>query len=181
MNTWAVVATGESLKPEPALVTAKIKHLPTVAVANAYVFAPWAKALVACDRTWWQKHPEALGFPGEKWCANGSTRGVLQMRGPGIYTNTNSGLLGLMYAVGQGAKRVLLLGIDMKGTHYFGRYTNGCENTAAGRFPFFIKQFEDFKQRIPGVQVINCSLDSALDCFTKMSLDDALAFDEVAA
>jgi hypothetical protein len=76
----------------------------------------------------------------------------------------------------------LLLGIDMRGDHYFGRYTNGCANTVPFRFAFFINQFVDYAKRIPaGVEVVNCSLDSALECFPKMSLDEALALEEVAA
>ena len=178
MTTWAVVATGESLKPDPAAAVARVKHLSCVAVGNAFALAPWARAMVACDLTWWQKHPEAKVFPGEKWCANGSPPGVQRIPPfPGIFTNTNSGLLGLHCAVNRyQAKRVLLLGIDMKGTHYFGRYANGCANTEPFRFGLFIRQFEDFAKRLPkDVEVVNCSVDSALEVFPKMRLEDALA------
>ena len=174
MTTWAVVATGESLGPEPAAVVSKVKHLPCVAVGNAYELMPWARALVACDKAWWSKHQTARLFRGEKWCANVNSCEIPRMRGSGIYTNTNSGLLGLHYAVGHGATRVLLLGIDMKGTHYFGEYKNGCVNTVPERFSLFIRQFGDFAKTHPDVEVINCSVGSALECFPKMALDEAV-------
>jgi len=177
--TWAVIATGESLNP-PGETAARVRHLPTIAVGNAYTVAPWAKALVACDRKWWDKHPEATGFRGEKWSAN-AVPGVRRICAPGIYTNTNSGLLGLHLAVEYGARRVLLLGVDMKGTHYFGRYKNGCANTQPSRFHFFIRQFEDYAKRLKDVEVINCSTEGALNVFPKMSLDDALSVYKVAA
>lgn len=180
MTTWAVVATGESLKPAPKLVAAKVRHLPTVAVSDAYQIVPWAAAVVACDANWWRQHPAARASAAEKWCANGDFKDVPRMRRSGIYTNTNSGLLGLYYAVGQGATRVLLLGIDMKGTHYFGQHKN-LPNTPPSRFQFFIEQFRDASKRIGSTEVINCNPDSALDVFPRMTLEEALADERLAA
>lgn len=177
MTTWAVIATGESLKPDPAAVTARVRHLPTVAVSDAFMIAPWARALVACDGNWWRHHPDALAFPGEKWCANGAPKGVTRMVGSAIYTNTNSGLLGLRYAAAIGATRILLLGIDMRGTHYFGPHKT-LPNPNAERFALFIEQFRDASKRIGATEVINCNPESALDVFPKMTLDDALELEE---
>lgn len=173
MTTWAVIATGESLKPAPELVVAKVKHLPCVAVCNAFAIAPWARDLVATDPDWWKVHPEAKAFAGEKWSCN-EVSGVGRIRAPGIFTNTNSGLLGLHQAVVRGATLILLLGVDMKGTHYFGRYTNGRPNTEPERFAFFINQFSDYASRMGGCEVINCNPDSALNVWPKMTLDEAL-------
>lgn len=175
MNPWAVIATGESLKPAPELVARKVSHLPTVAVSDAFRIAPWAKALVACDGKWWRGTHGALEFPGEKWCANGNPPGIPRVLfRHGINTSTNSGLLGLYYAVSQGAETVLLLGVDMGGTHYFGPHEKFV-NTVPARFLFFIEQFRAYSKFIQHVRVINCSVNSALDVFPKMSLDDALA------
>lgn len=177
MTTWAVIATGESLKPDPAAVAARVRHLPCVAVSDAFRIAPWAKALVACDGKWWNSNPDARQFAGEKWSANGGVGGIGRMRAPGIFTNTNSGLLGLRYAAAQGADRVLLIGIDMKGTHYFGPHKN-LPNTEPHRFAFFIEQFRDATKRIGNCEVINCNPDSALDVFPKMTLDEALELED---
>lgn len=175
-----MIATGESLKPDPGAIAARVRHLNCVAVNNAFLLAPWAKVLVSCDPDWWKAYPEAKAFPGEKWCGN-EARGVRRIPpAPGIFTNTNSGLLGLHVAVTRGARRVLLLGVDMKGSHYFGRYTNGRPNTeddkTIDRYALFLRQFADYAKRLPsGVVVINCSTESALTVFPKMTLDEALA------
>jgi len=185
VNTWAVIATGASLNPDPIAVVSRVRHLPCVAVNDAFRIAPWARVLVAADEAWIRKNPDAIEFAGEKWC-NNETRGTFPRlpKREAIYTNTNSGLLGLVFAMDRGAERILLLGVDMKGTHYFGRYRNGLVNSPdePGRFEFFIKQFRDFAPRIrKGVEVINCNPDSALDVFPKMTLDEALEIEAIAA
>jgi len=173
VNTWAVIATGASLKPAPELVVAKVRHLPCVAVNDAFRLAPWARALVAGDGEWWDCNRDAFAFAGDKWSANADRARVKRMRRPGVFTNTNSGLLGLYYAVDHGAERVLLLGVDMHGTHYFGPHTTR-PNTTPQRFAVFLEQFRDAKRRID-CDVINCNPDSALTLWPRMPLDDALA------
>lgn len=174
-TTWAVIATGASLRPDPERVVAKVRHLPCVAVNDAFRIAPWAHALVACDDKWWKANPDALEFIGEKWSSTPVrfSDAVGRMRGPGIQANTNSGLLGLYYAVGQGAGRVLLLGVDMKGSHYFGPHLNR-PNTEPHRFAIFMEQFRDATKRIGDCEVINCNPDSALEVFPRMKLEEAL-------
>lgn len=173
--TAVVLATGPSLLPEPQAVADRVRHLPTVAVNDAFRLAPWATALVACDPNWWKHNPDAMQFAGEKWTA-GNVPHVPRIYGSGIYTNTNSGLLGLDYCVRRlEAKRVLLLGIDMAGTHYFGKHKDGLANTEPSRFAFFMAQFSVYAEKLKGVEVINCSPASALTVFPRMSLDEALA------
>lgn len=176
MTTWAVIATGESLKPDPEAAVARVRHLPCVAVNDAFRIAPWARALVFCDSSWLLKNPAARAFAGEKWCGN-RTEGVARLPArPGIFTNTNSGLLALHFAVVERrATRVLLLGVDMKGSHYFGSHPRGLTNTDPDAFAKFIRQFEDYAQRLPaGVEVINCNPESALEVFPKATLDEVL-------
>ena len=174
--TWHVVlATGESLLPDQQAVADRVRELPVVAVSDAYKLAPWAAALVACDGGWWKEHPDALRFAGERWCANGDARGVERIKAQGpISTQTNSGLLGLDYWIRRGARSVLLLGIDLRGSHYFGPHAK-LRNTTPARFEFFRAQFEAYARWVmPGVEIVNCSLDSALETFPKRALADVL-------
>ena len=175
MSWHVVLATGESLLPDPQAVADRVRHLPTVAVSDAYKLAPWAQALVACDGKWWNTHPDAMRFAGERWLANGTARGVARIKAGGVIcTQTNSGLLGLDYWIRRGAQRVLLLGIDMRGTHYFGPHLT-LRNTTPAWFEVLLAQFAVYaKQLPPGVEVVNCSLDSALEVFPKRALDDVL-------
>jgi hypothetical protein len=169
--TCVVLATGQSVNQA---VADRVRHLPTVAVNDAFRLAPWAQALVACDANWWRKTPGALAFPGERWCASAIEGCARITARAGIGNGTNSGLLGLDYWVRRGAKRILLLGIDMQGTHYFGRHEE-FKNTEPGRFRIFLWQFQKYAETIPAdVAVLNCSPISALDVFPKVALDEAL-------
>lgn len=173
--THVVLASGQSVSQA---VADRVRHLPTVAVSDGFRLAPWAVALVAADRGWWMETKDAHTFPGERWCPDPHPQPYAQRILPlrGISTSTNSGLLGLDYWVRRGAKRILLLGIDMHGTHFFGKHEK-LQNTSPGRFDIFKWQFHVYaEERLPkDVEVINCSPISALDVFPKMSLDDALA------
>lgn len=77
-----------------------------------------------------------------------------------------------MAAVELGAARVLLLGFDMRGAHYFGPHRAPLKNTDAARFEKFKRQFAAY--RPPGVEIINCTPGSALSCYPLGQLEDYL-------
>lgn len=168
MTTWAVLATGPSLTKAQV---AAVRHLPCVAVSDAFRLAPWAAAMAAQDRKWWEVHADALAFAGRKF----STRGIVGVErvpiGP-VVSSTNSGLLAVHVARMLGATRVLLLGVDMKGTHYFGPHRHGLKNTGPERFNDMRRQFARYPRG--DLEIINCSPGSALDCFPKLPLEQCL-------
>lgn len=170
---FAVLATGPSLALEQV---EAVKHLPTIAVSNAYQLAPWALAVVAADKAWWRRHAEAMTFPGRRFALfpECDMPGLeIVKRTDAISYGTNSGLLACHVAMTVfGASRLLLLGFDMRGTHYFGPHV-GLKNTSPERFAEFRRQFARWRPK--GVEVINCTPGSALTCFPTRSLDACLA------
>lgn len=166
---YVVVATGQSLTAEQL---EKVRNLPCVAVSDAYKLAPWSVAMVSQDRAWWRAHPEALKFKGRKFSGS-EIEGTEAVKHEGlITTGTNSGLLACHVAVTLlGATSLILLGVDLHGTHYFGPHPAPLRNTQPHRFEQMKKQFRQWKQ---GVPVVNCAPGSALDCFPKASLSEAL-------
>jgi len=68
-----------------------------------------------------------------------------------------------------GASRILLLGFDMHGTHYFGRHVSPLHNTSAGGFKRHIGQFQLWRG---GCDVVNCTPGSALTQFAFGRLED---------
>jgi len=80
---------------------------------------------------------------------------------------SNSGLLGLRVAELLGPDRILLLGFDMKGSHFFGPHPAPLENTPSHRFAVFRRQFDAYQSPLP---IINCTPNSALTCFPKSEL-----------
>jgi hypothetical protein len=162
---WAILATGPSMSQ--AVADSVRGRCSVVAVSDAYKLAPWADALVSSDLKWWRHHQP--DFPGAKYAAV-EVAGV--KRFDWTSTDTNSGLLGIKVAVNLGATRVLLLGFDMGGTHFFGKHPSPLRNTSDERFEVFKKQFADYRPR--GVEIINCTPGSALKCYPMARLEDVL-------
>lgn len=172
MSTWAVLATGPSMCQ--ALADSVRGRCYVVAVSDSYRLAPWADAIASSDIAWWRQHPQAMGLPGVKFTAAPTWQGADQLaRVPEAVSGTNSGLLGLMVAVRMGAKRVLLLGLDLRGDHFFGRHPEPLKNPDDHRFAVFCRQFEAYRPR--GVEILNCTPGSALDVYPRADLADCLA------
>lgn len=88
----------------------------------------------------------------------------------------NGGFQSVNLAVQLGAKKIILLGFDMHGTHFHGDHSGGLRNPGEALF----KTWRDcFDRAAPvlkswGVDVINATPGSALECFQKMELCEAL-------
>jgi hypothetical protein len=155
---------------------------------------PWADVLYACDASWWIHYfAEAAGVmgPAEMWtCAArardqfhlnyifGSPMKGLSKRTDQIHTGYNSGYQAIGLAYLWGAKRIRLLGFDMMRsggkTHWHGDHPKQLGN--GGRFHDWCKQMAplaaDAKEA--GVEIINCSRKTALTCFPRLSIQEAL-------
>lgn len=173
MSTWALLAPGPSASAELA---EKVRHLPVGAIGNAFELAPWAKFIAAADPGWWRKHPEArLACAGRKF-AMVESFDVEVVRLPWSGNAVNSGVLGLECAARAGATRILLLGFDMRGTHFFGPYTNGLRNTQPSQRVQHLAEYATWWQvNRKRVQVVNCTEGSAIECFPKATLETCLA------
>lgn len=166
-DIWCIIATGQSLKKEDVdYVRGKCK---VIAVSNSYQIAPWADILVSHDENWWRRHPEALKFAGDKY-ARVKINGVNIFKPSQFPRGCNSGLMAMIIARDKGAKKLLLLGFDMHGTHYFGPHPAGLKNTTAKRFKEHIQQFALFS----GCEVINCTPNSALKRYPFARIQDVL-------
>lgn len=91
-----------------------------------------------------------------------------------IHQGGNSGYQALNLAVLLGCARVLLVGYDMKGDHWHPPHEavnpGECE---------FARWRVNFETTIPdleraGVEVLNCTPGSALECFPRANLEDCL-------
>jgi hypothetical protein len=152
-----------------------------VIVANTtFRLAPWADVLYAMDRKWWEVHVGEVDavFAGER-----CTRGKL----PGRFRAThlqhmehfnNSGAAAISLAAYRGAKRVLMLGYDCQRTggkaHWHGDHPKGMGN--AGSMNKWATSFGDLARALAGrgVEVINCTRETALTCFPRATLEHSL-------
>ena len=93
-----------------------------------------------------------------------------------IHYGSNSGFQALNLAYLLGANKIILLGYDMKiaksgKAHWFGDHPDKVRSN----YPSWWSRFSVVADQLKGkVQIINCNPDSALQCFEKMPLSDAL-------
>jgi hypothetical protein len=168
MSLFAVLATGPSMSQALA---DRVRGIRAVAVSDAYRLAPWADAMVSADEKWWRHHPEALRFRGHKFCGLKCPGTVRLPRSHEFPPGTNSGLQGMRVAQMLGATKILLVGFDMHGSHFFGPHGGTLKNTSLERFEAFKAQFATWR----GCEVVNCTTGSGLTCYRMGSLDAELS------
>ncbi len=168
-----VIAPGESLTQEQCDAARSVGF--TVAVSDAYRLAPWCDALAATDRAWWRARPEAMAMDCKKFSPC-TIEGVERVTGEIIGTHSASGVLGLWVAAMLGAVKILMIGFDNRGAHFFGPHTGALKNTAPGRFKTFEHQFVHLRNyfKIHNVCVMNATPGTSLTAFKTCTLEEGL-------
>ena len=182
-STIVCLGTGPSLTAaDVAAVQGKAR---VIAINDAYTLAPWADVLYACDAKWWTWHKGAPTFQGRKYALTARAAlwpGVqllkdtgmtgLERQPHGLKTGKSSGYQAINLAVHLGAARVVLLGYDMQGQHYFGAHPD----KSAPPFALCLSHFASLVEplRAAGVEVINCSRRTALTVFPRRQLEAVL-------
>lgn len=120
------------------------------------------------DKTWSRK-PQELGL---NVVISEAKPGLSDKPGV-IHQGNNSGFQAINLAYMMGATRILLLGYNMKGKgeHFFGKHALPGLSSETD-YTKYINAFNEINT--PGLEIINCTENSALTCFPKMSLDDAI-------
>lgn len=176
MSTVILLAPGPSMSQALANRVREIPDVSVGVVTSAWPLAPWADFLAAQDVAWWLKNPEVHAeFSGAKYSANRIRQDVVRVQSSGISSATNSGVLALEVARLRGAERVIMLGFDQHGTHYFGPYKNGLTNTPQHRRQSHKHQFRTWWHMHKGsLEVLNCTEGSSLTVFPISTLEEAV-------
>lgn len=189
----AIIACGASAKSaEISLLRGK---MPVLAIKEAAVdLCPWADVVYGCDAPWWRYRSGLPAFKGLKlrWAENGCDEypdvhpvtiqhkelDRIIVEEPGVIgSGRNSGFQALNIAVQFGATRILKIGFDIQGEHFYGRNNwMKANNPDAYNFQRWTAAFglaaEDLKQL--GIEAVNASPISALTCFRAMTVAQAL-------
>jgi hypothetical protein len=194
-ETVAIFGGGPSITQEQVNAC---RGLHSIAVNDAYLLAPWAEILYFADERWWRWHKDLENFrafqglkvsieqgkftvesPDVRILKNLSDgeRNVLSEDPTGIATGRASGYQAINIAYLAGAKRIILLGFDCK---FDGDRTNWHQNHKVKtprawlhEMPrYFTKLADALEAR--GVDVVNCSPGTALNCFRKAELAEVL-------
>lgn len=190
--TAIIVASGQSLTTDQVRTIAIARHRSPdhvrVMAVNDGIFPCWfADWLHAGDWQWWHWHIQAVHtFPGikttlaedvpEPWVT-----GYLKNTGDVGFdpdpshcrTGGSSVYQGIHILVHAGVTDIVLVGVDMQGTHYFGdhpdRVPSQYNTGMLPRWPSIVPTLEE-----RGVSVWNASPSSALEIFPKVDLKDRL-------
>lgn len=185
--TVVIIAGGASLTREDVeFCRGKAR---VVAVNDAYRLAPWADLFYACDARWWDVHFERIAdLQGLKvtHSADAAVRHRLSLivgraaqglsfNPTFVHLGNNGGYQALNLVTLMGATRILGLGYDMKGRHWFGDHPKACSGPS--NFARWIANFETVPPDLAriGATFINCSRDTALTCFPRMTIEEALS------
>jgi len=201
-ETAIVIASGPSLKKQDVeLCRGKAK---VIAVKKCVELAPWADVVYGCDGPWWRSVQGLMKFKGLKLAHEGtvcgSEWGIQRVQIPDPKSNSflfdkvgtvgaggNSGFQALNLAAQFGATRIILLGFDMQGEtggHWYGR-NNWMQANNPDQYCYsrWRKAFEAGAPQLKakGVDVINASRETALTCFRRMPIGEALELVKEAA
>lgn len=197
-GTVVVIGGGPSLTREQVEYTRGRARV--IAIKEAARLAPWADAFYCGDGPWMVKHrDEVLAFPGPVHAVaqeperhrlepvlafrpdlriyrNDGKEGLCEDPA-GLRTGCNSGYQAINIAFHMLARRIVLLGYDLKGAagrmHWFHRAFEHPEDRYRAWAPLFRTIVAPLARH--GVQVINATPGSALDAFPMMPLQEALA------
>ncbi len=196
----AIVAAGPSVKKEEVELLKDRIHV--IAINQSYKLCPWAEFLYGCDNMWWRisgkeakdfsgikisQDPEALAFDNSlkkitiKKINKGEYTHDIQMDEPGVVgSGGNAGFQMINLSAQFGVKGIALIGFDFclhsGKVHWHGSHPSPLNNPYDANFKNWIPKMivASAKLKLMGIDVVNCSEISALTCFPKMSVEDAL-------
>jgi hypothetical protein len=196
-RTAIIVASGPSFSAKQARAIAKARmdvgsDFRVIAINDAVYLAWWADWLHSCDNLWWHWNIQTVHtFRGIKTTLAEDVpapwvTGYLQNTGLQGFdedpsccrTGGNSGYQAICLAMHAGAKRIVLVGFDMKAaddgqSHFFGEHPGAQPNAFKS---VMLPQFETLKPALEKMEisVINATPGSALRTFPTADLERVL-------
>ena len=166
-----------------------------IAINTSFRRAPFADVLYGGDGRWWNVYgAEARRVAaGELWTADAlaaqqyGLRAVHNADDPGlclapgkIHTGKNSGYAAMGLAFMWGAATIVLLGYDFQRTggrsHWHGDHEGSLPNLSANLEGWVRRMVQlGADLRAHGVRVVNASRETAITCFPRAPIEDALA------
>jgi len=133
------------------------------------------------DRTWWEAHIAEVNrdFRGARYTTARLSEqfAVTRIEAKDFKTFGNSGAGCVAMALAGDALRVVLLGFDAQHTggktHWHGDHPKGMGN--AGRTKQWPAKFAELATKAGASDIVNCSRETALTCFRRAALSEALA------
>jgi hypothetical protein len=172
-QTVFCIASGPSLTAEDCELVQQ-SGLNAIAVNSSWKRARFASVIYASDPGWWDNYGAEIDTGAECYTSHEQTAHKHNIRHYLAFAGNNSGVRAIELAIAFGAAKILLLGYDCSvsnGTHWHGNHTK-TNNPDAQKCRIWMKHFAQLNKKKS--VIINCSRDTALQCFPRMTLEDAL-------
>jgi hypothetical protein len=192
-ETVVIVAGGPSTRDaDLELVRGRAK---VIVINNAWLLAPWADVLFACDAKWWEVYKGAAEFAGLKLsvdknapkfdpdvrlvnCMKPDDRFFLEPLNT-VGWGGNGGFHCLNLSAQFRPRKIVLVGYDMRldhGIHWHGKHPAGMNNPSPKNVERWRRAVDAAARHVEklGIAVINTSAISALRNYPKMSLSEAM-------
>lgn len=176
MERAIILASGPSLCEEDAA-AAMASGWPVIAVNSSWQLVPDCDVIYAGDLEWWRAFQAGITSAAERWTCHPLAASQFNLH---LHTATgsyNSGQRAIQFAASQGAKQILLLGFDCSldgGTHWHGEH-GGLRNPTDQSIQRWQRHFLALAQQLGDIDIINCSRRTSLTCFSRKTLQVALA------
>lgn len=168
----------------------------TIVINETWKLLPCADYLYAADADWWvDRAPSADEFRGARLSQTVGWRErsvdpppfkykLIHGHAPPckttgtIYSGSNSSFQAMQIAILMGARRVVLLGLDLSvgpdgQSHWHGDYDDPKFNRASP-YSLFAERFSRFANLYGGpCEIVNASRQTALTCFPRVSIEEA--------
>ncbi len=181
-RTVVCIASGPSLTEEDCEIVRSSGH-PVIVTNATFRMCPWADVLFCFDAKFWERHSREIDavFTGLKVSMSTAAKGLgvastyqaTWFKGQG-----NSGVCAIAFALAGNAKKIVMLGYDCQKTggksHWHGDHPLGLSNCAS--IKHWPRQFAQIaaQARAQQIPVINASRQTALSCFDRGDLLEAL-------
>ena len=188
-----IVASGPSAKAVPLeLGRGKARY---IAINRSWELAPWADVLYGCDFKWWNSVGGCPGFEGLRISRDSRVSSHpawniqvihlyrddrIQLERGTVGWGSNGGFQAFNLALQWHPRRILLVGFDhtlAHGVHWHGSHPNGMNNPSLGSMHRWIRAMDGAAAvaKELGVEIVNCSMVSALQKYPKMPFEEAIA------
>lgn len=151
-----------------------------VVVNSMFMWCPWADALFAMDRVWWDSYLQQVRaeFKGRTYAWGDNIYDVTNSRA-WHYQNSGAGAVSMAFCFG--AKKIILLGYDLQLTggkaHCHGDHPKGTGKNASNYrdWPEHFRRLHDHMRMNNPPDIINATPGSRLGLWPKKTLSEALA------
>jgi len=145
-----------------------------IAVNASFLVAPWADIIYGLDPKFWMEYRSQIP-KGPRLCSHVRNSQVDVVK---TYKVGNSGANAIPLAIAYGADRILLVGYDSKlgpngETHHHGDHPSPLMNCT--RIESWPERFGQIRRKFGNKEIINCSIETALKCFPRGTLERELS------